>query len=166
MSGVSYLMAAYLAAVSSAYPAHYAETRGLHPEALAIEYGGYHIGFEYQHWRIIEASVCKGYSHDLAIQADCTLKAKSMFAELCSALSSKPINSEKYIKTRNMYCHSASAYRPIIAQVTKGIEDSALTRARQACHAATIEAMGAGSAALIAARDSRCRAYRAMEKTP
>ncbi|MGP4845611.1 hypothetical protein ACTXGQ_15845 [Marinobacter sp. 1Y8] len=142
MDPVSYLFAAYLNTVQGHVQNNVAEIYGTQVTPVEIEYNGVNVAFQYQLWRVRDKSVCGNVRHNLKAFSDCSLKAKELFSVLCSELSKTPQQNWKHGKYRTMYCNASMTFKPTIASVSVASEESELQKARQACNAATVAAMG------------------------
>ncbi|HTN33537.1 MAG TPA: hypothetical protein VL091_05990, partial [Marinobacter sp.] len=63
-----------------------------------------------------------------------------------------------------MYCNAAVSFKPTVANVSAAQELPDVEKARQACNAATVAAMGSGDDRLARDRDRQCESYRTISK--
>ncbi|BFM09517.1 hypothetical protein [Halioxenophilus aromaticivorans] len=164
MDPVTYLFSAYLNTVQSNVHRQLTDSIGTEIKAVTIEYQGMTIPFQYQMWRIKDDSVCGSYSQDIQTYSQCTVKARDLFSDLCTHLSENPKNHWRHIKSKNMYCNASITYKPTIASISAGTEQSDLAKARKACNSATVAAMGASDPSLIEERKVACAKYEALKK--
>lgn len=164
MEPVSLLFSAYLNIVQSNVHSHLADSIGTEIKAIRIEYQGMMIPFQHQMWRIREGSVCNSYSPNIQTYSQCTLKASSLFSDLCTYLSENPQNHWRHAKSKNMYCNAAITFNPVVASISVAPEQSDLTKARKACNTATISAMGSSDPSLISERKVACAKYEALKR--
>lgn len=160
MDPVSILFSVYLNSVIDNAPKESAADA--EPQALVITYEKLDIPFQYQAWRILDSSVCETYSKRVSDLTECSIKAKAMFQSLCSELSRKPQENEQYTNIQEMYCTAAESYKPKMASIKVGGGSDELQRARQACNAAVVEAMGRNNAALDVNRGAACKRYKEL----
>ncbi|BES70019.1 hypothetical protein RE428_10370 [Marinobacter nanhaiticus D15-8W] len=163
MDPVSYLFSAYLNTVQTNVQEHFAERYGTQITPVEIQYEGVEVAFQHQLWRIRDKSVCGNVSHNLKVFSECTLKAKQLFGELCSELSKAPQKNWKHGKFRTMYCNASVSFRPTIARVSAGTEETELAKARQACNAATVAAMGSREPGILREKRELCWVYESLK---
>ncbi|MDQ2076869.1 hypothetical protein [Marinimicrobium sp. ABcell2] len=159
MDPISAIFAAYIEAVSLDIHSTMTETMGTELKAMVIEYEGETIPFQYQMWRVRDKSVCASSSHDTIAYSRCTMKAQSMFQELCSELSRNRKNHWKYVKTQNMYCNAAVSFSPTVATISAPSEQTTAQAARQRCNVAIANAVGSSDPARLAERNTACTEY-------
>ena len=169
MDIISMALASYLSSVGSlvaGQAGYYVDTLGYEPKSVMIHYGNYDIGFEYQRWKIKDDTVCMLYEDNIRHRSECTVQARYLFRELCSEMSKKNTNDIQYNRLRGMYCNSANSYRPKVAELSTSREPGTIESARQACNAATIQAMGAQNPEVRFNRDVLCRNYKELSGSP
>ena len=163
MDPVSYLFSAYLNTVQTSVQGRFSEVHDTQITPVEIQYEGVNVTFQHQLWRIRDKSVCGNVSHNLKAFSECTLKARELFGELCSELSKAPQQNWKHGKFRAMYCNASVSFRPTIARVSAATEESELAKARQACNAATVAAMGSREPRVLRQKRELCEDYRVLK---
>lgn len=157
MDVISMLFAEYLNAVSNSVYSRVSDVMGADIQAVVLQYDGMDVPFQYQLWQVRQQSVCGNYKDDLARFSSCTLKAKTMFTDLCAKLPARQSADWRYRKTRNMYCNAAMTYQPTIAGVSAGTPPNEEEERRTACNLATAAALDSSDRKLIAEREKACR---------
>ena len=162
MDPVSLVLGAYLKTVQNTVHDALTEQMGTQVQMVSIEYEGMSIPFQYQMWRIREKSVCGTYADSMSHYSKCTIKAKELFKVLCSDIKSH--NGWKQAKLKNMYCNASVSYKPTVASIGLGSEESPLQIAKKKCNNATVAAMGSRNRQLISERNKLCDEYREFKK--
>lgn len=160
---ISYAFAAYLNSVQTNVQEHMTERYGTLITPVEVEYEGVQVAFQHQLWRVRDQSVCGNVSHNLKAFSECTVKAKELFGTLCSELAKSPQDSWRQGKYRTMYCNASVSFRPTIATVGGETDVSELEKARQACNAATVAAMGSREPGVLREKRESCEVYSAQK---
>ncbi len=165
MDPISYLFSAYLNTVQGSVHEHVSERYGTQITPVEVQYEGVNVAFQHQVWRVRDQSVCGTVRNDLKAYSECTVKAKKLFGTLCSELSKKPEQNWKHGKYRTMYCNASLSFRPVIASVNPGTGvTSELEKARQACNAATVAAMGSREPKVLREKRELCEVYSGLKQ--
>lgn len=165
MDPISYVFSAYLNTVQVNVHDHVSERYGTHITPVEIQYEGVNVAFQHQIWRVRDQSVCGTVRNDLKAYSECTVKAKKLFGALCSELSKAPKQNWKHGKFRTMYCNASVSFKPTIASVSPGTDGtSELEKARQACNAATVAAMGNMEPKVLKEKRELCGVYSGLKQ--
>lgn len=101
---------------------------------------------------------------DTLAYSQCTLAAKALFAELCTALSNSDNPRPRHANHQRMYCNAAVSYRPTVATISAAETPSSLMAAKAACNTAIAAAMGSDDVALVQRREKACGEYRELRE--
>lgn len=164
MDPVSLVFSAYLNSVQSTVSNHFNESRNVDITPVVIEYEGEPVFFQHQLWQVRSSSVCATHQQNISQFSQCTVKASRLFNALCSKLKDAKSSEWKHIRVQNMYCNAAVSFKPTVANVSAAQELPDVEKARQACNAATVAAMGSGDDRLARDRDRQCESYRTISK--
>tara|TARA_R110002049_G_scaffold29552_14_gene100443 strand:+ start:10692 stop:11078 length:387 start_codon:yes stop_codon:yes gene_type:complete len=119
MEPISILFSSLLTGMTADIHTRAQDAMGAEVQYRVVEYQDHKIDYQYQIWKIKDASVCaivKDYN--LSHYSSCTVTAKGLFTDTCSYLQSHPQQHWKYIKLKNMYCVAAVNFKPTIAQIS------------------------------------------------
>lgn len=97
--------------------------------------------------------MCRRYEQDVVRFGQCTVKAASLFGELCQTLTAKQGAVSPNIK--RIYCHAALNDKPMIAEIGRASTTSEQA-AERACNQAILVAMNSADERLLARRDTLC----------
>ena len=156
MEPISSLLSAYLLSLSADISGHYRESVNLDITPIVIEYKNEKISFQHQLWRIKDDSVCATYQQNTIRFSSCTIKAKSLFSDICNELSrlKKPNNTKAQYK--RMYCNAAVKYKPMVASISS-TSTIKVNANEKACNRLILKAMGSSNKELLAKRDKVCQ---------
>jgi len=107
------------------------------------------IDYQFQFWKIKDASVCSKDKNDLNQYSICTKQAKNLFRHYCNRFSQ--MDSGKHWKIRslnNMYCSASRSYSPTIASVREASfknKASKLDKLKEKCEYFIVRAMSIDS---------------------
>jgi len=166
MNFASLLFSTYLDAVSSQVYQHFSDVMGTEIQAMVVEHEGAKVSFQYQLWRIKEASVCGNLKDNaLAEFSKCTLAAKSLFEQSCQYLQEHPTAHWQYKKLKNMYCNAALTYKPTTVSIawSPAKVESALDRAKNECEQLIVAAIGRHDSVVVRKRDVACAKYSSLK---
>ena len=157
MEPISSLLSAYLLSLSTDISGHYRESVNLDITPIVIEYKNEKISFQHQLWRIKDDSVCATYQQNAIKFSSCTIKAKSLFSDICNELSrlKKPNNTKALYK--RMYCNAAVKYKPMVASISSNSISKVSSREKK-CNELILKAMGSKDKKLHAKKDKYCQA--------
>mgnify|MGYP003671107499 CR=1 FL=1 len=156
MEPISTLLSSYLLSFSSHIQSNYRELTNLDITPLSIDYKNELISYQHQLWIIKKESVCNTYRQDPIRFSTCTVKAKSLFTEICSELSKKKSPSHITAKHKSMYCNASLSYKPMIATISSPSR-SKLSENEKACNKLILQTMGSKDENLIAKREKTCQ---------
>lgn len=154
MDPISTLFAAYLTTVSSNFQKNITDIYGTEVTSELITYQDTPISFQYQIWKIKNKSVCANYKNNTSIYSDCTIKAKSLFSDLCNKIPQS--NNWKIKKLRNMYCNASISYSPTIAKISLPKPDSEQRLLEKQCNVLILKTMGNKNKDLLAEKRLIC----------
>lgn len=117
----------------------YNDTRGTHIKTMRLEHEGRYVSFQYQHWKVINSSVCGDISKDDDLQdySRCTQTAKRMFAEACEKIADN--SKDQMLRAKKMFCDAAVSYKPVIVQIERSQGLTADQEKKQRCSLAVLE---------------------------
>ena len=119
MEPISTLLAAYLLTVTSSINQNLTDVNSTAITTENIIYENVKVPFQYHSWHINNTSVCESYNEDMAVYAECTIKAKSLFTTLCNEIPATDQDNTKATKLKNMYCNASVNYEPTIALISR-----------------------------------------------
>jgi len=155
MEPINTLVNAYIGFVSQSIMGNYRQNTNLDLTPVSIQYKNTEINFQHQMWRIRDKSICDDLKQDSAIYSDCTIKAKSLFNEICNALTSKSNKRVRESQYQRMYCNAAIKYKPMVATISSSetVKNKALEKL---CNQLILKAMNTRDEKLKAERDRVC----------
>jgi hypothetical protein len=157
MEPISTLLSSYLLSFSSHIQSNYRELTNLDITPLSIDYKNELISYQHQLWIIKKESVCNTYRQDPIRFSTCTVKAKSLFTEICTELSKNKPPSHIAAKNKTMYCNAAVKYQPMIASISSR-STSKVTANEKKCNELILKAMSNKDKKLHAKKDKYCQA--------
>jgi len=155
MDPVTAFIAAYLTATTNQIHNQVGDILGTEIQTETIEYQGMPISFQYQIWKIRDKSVCSDNKGN-ANYSMCTIKAKSLFSEMCEGLTKSTSSNWKVKKARTMYCNAAINYKPFIAQISDAKEKTEARKKEKKCNLLILKTMDNHHPELIDERDLAC----------
>jgi len=162
MDPISSLFSIYLDSITTPLYHRMTDIIGAEIQAQVVEYHGVSLDYQYQLWQVRQNSVCSGQRSNIGRFSKCTEAAKSFFTETCIALQRNPEKHWRYTKLKNMYCHAASTYQPVVAKISRPTaQESAIMDAKQKCSLLTLEA-NSGSDKALKAKNEACANYQKM----
>ena len=100
--------------------------------------------------------MCSSYNQKMELYSQCSLKAKSLFNEICEDLSNRKLSHWKAKKIQNMYCNAAINYEPVIASISNPKKVTENRENEKKCNLLILKRMEDKSPELIAERDLVC----------
>ena len=95
MDPISILFSSFLTGITNNIHTQVQDIMGTEVQYRVVEYQDQKIDFQYQIWKIKDASVCAIVNtSDLSNHSSCTVAAKGLFTDTCSYLQSHP---QKYL---------------------------------------------------------------------
>jgi hypothetical protein len=165
MDPMTLFFASYMDAVSSRAYQQMQDPADGQLQTISVQHNGQQVSYQHRQWQIREASICADRKADIKQFSTCTVAAKSLFGEICLQLQLYPKEHWKYLRLKEMYCSTASAFQPTIASIDwSGAEDSELSLAKQACSTATAAAIGTRDPRILKKRDIACTRYRQIKR--
>ena len=164
MEPLSILFSSFLTGITNDIHTQVQDIMGTEVQYRVVEYQDQKIDFQYQIWKIKDASVCAIVNtSDLSNHSSCTVAAKGLFADTCSYLQSHPQQYWKHTKLKNMYCVAAANFKPTIAQIsTPTKKEAEVWEAKQKCSLLTLEANNNGLKSTKNERQKACVIYKAL----
>lgn len=140
MDPATTLISAYINYISDNITSSYNRKVNLDVTPVKITYQETAISFQHQIWRIKDKSVCADLVNNSADFSRCTIKAKSLFNEICNSLAKKQAKTVKESKYQRMYCNAAIKYKPFIATIS--FETKVVNPLEKQCNQLILKAMG------------------------
>ena len=128
----------------------------LNETPLVINYQDTHIPYKHRQWRVLDQSVCERHDQNSTEYSDCTLKAKSLFSQICSALSNQASNYWHHQKYKEMYCNAAVNFQPMVATISYG-NSTQITPEEKKCNQLILKALVDKDGKSINERDEACK---------
>ncbi len=148
-------MSAYLATLGENIHGDKLENIANDKTSVIIDYQQTDIALSYQQWRIIDQSVCYNLEQDTSAYSACTEKAKSLFNQICSALTNRRYNADKIANYKSMYCQAAVAYQTQINTISYGASNKMSDQERH-CNQLILKALVNTNAETVRARNKAC----------
>ncbi|AFJ01358.1 hypothetical protein Q7C_177 [Methylophaga frappieri] len=158
MDSIALIFAAFLNTLTQPVQDHLFDSLGLMVEAKVVAYQSQQIDYQYQRWLINHDSVCQQKKSQLINSySDCTIAAKQFFQATCNHLQLPNRRDRYFLLHKNMYCHAAVSYTPVIASIDRLSEtESEILEAKQACAMLTLKAGRTASNAVEKSRKEAC----------
>jgi iron uptake system EfeUOB component EfeO/EfeM len=150
MDPFSQFFAAYLHTVSNSIAEVYVDSMNTTVTSKSLVYNDTNIRFQHQLWKIKPNSVCSDLEHQ-AIQF---FKAKAMFTELCTQLSSMENLHQRGRSLSNMYCNASLTYKPVVAYSSAPEAESELELKKKECNLMILKAMQDSSFVILKQKKS------------
>lgn len=144
MSVVAVSLTAYILSISGNVQDNDHQRLALAETKLSIDFQESSIPFTHQNWKVINASVCANQDRNSPDYSNCTVKAKSLFQQICTALTNKTSPYWHHRKYQTMYCNAAVNYTPLVATISYG-EDTQISDQEKECNRLILKAMVSGS---------------------
>ncbi len=158
MDPLAALFAAVLESTSNVVGTEIQDVMGTEIKAVVIEHKDQRIAFQYQRWRIRDASVCADEKDRVGEFSECTVAAKQFFADACRYLQENRGAGWRYEKTKNMYCAASISFKPTVAFIAPAGQATPLELARRQCNLLILEA-----SATEEERKQACARYEALK---
>lgn len=101
------------------------------------------IPFSHRNWKVINESVCSNHDRNTSVYSDCTVRAKSLFQQICTALTNDTSPYWFHQKYKAMYCDAAVNYAPLVATISYGA-DTQMSSLEKKCNQLILKAMVTG----------------------
>ena len=163
MDPLSMIFATYIDLVSSTVYETMSDRLGTEIESVVVKHEGMDVPYSYQMWKIRPDGVCTTYHLDIQKLAKCTIAAKSLFQNTCLHLQNNPRSDWKYRKLKNMYCHAANTYQPVLASIRVSENRTPLQLARSECNIAVAKLMSDKSDENRKTQEQACEKYRQLK---
>ncbi len=144
MSVVAMTLTAYVLAISGNVEDNDHQRMASTQTDVNIQFQEASIPFSHQNWKVIDQSVCSNADRNTPDYSQCTVKAKKLFEQICTALTNKRSRYWHHQKYQTMYCDAAINYTPLVATISYG-ENTQITEQEKACNKAILKAMVSGT---------------------
>ena len=144
MSVVALTLTSYVLSLSGNVQDNDHQRLALMETSLLINFQEMDIPFTHQNWEIVDESVCANSDRNSSNYSDCTVGAKSLFRQICTALTNKRSPYWHHQKYKTMYCDAAVNYVPLVATITYG-DETQMTVTEKTCNKLILKAMVTGS---------------------
>lgn len=155
MSAGAMALTAYLTLLSGSIQDDNSQRMALTETDLLVHFQETNIPFSHQRWRVIDKSVCADRDRNSSEYSNCTIKAKSLFNQLCSALTNSSSNYWHHQKYKEMYCDAAVNFKPMVATISYG-NSTQISEQEKQCNRAILKALVDNTAENIANRNRLC----------
>lgn len=157
MSVGALTLTAYVAAISGIIEDDDLQRKASIATPVVIDYQQAQIPFSYKQWQLVNSSVCSHLDTNAKEYSECTIKAKSLFSQICTALTNTNTNLKywHHQKYRTMYCDAAVSYTPKVATISYG-ENTQMTTIEKNCNQLILQVMVSPTREGIKARDKAC----------
>lgn len=156
MSASAIALSAYIAALGESIQDENKQRLALTETSLNIEYQDTLIPFSHQKWRVLDHSVCNQYDRNSTDYSDCTVKAKSLFNQICSALTNQKNSYWHHQKYKVMYCDAAVSFQPMVATISYG-ESTQMSAQERKCNQSILKALVDPSEKNVLAKNEACK---------
>ncbi|WP_286266789.1 hypothetical protein [Thalassotalea atypica] len=156
MSVVALSLTSYVLSLSGNVQDNDHQRMALTETSLLINFQELNIPFKHQNWKIIDESVCANRDRNSSDYSQCTVGAKSLFRQICTALTNKRSPYWHHQKYKTMYCDAAVNYAPLVATITYG-DDTQMSAIEKECNKLILKAMVTGSKADNDRKKSACQ---------
>jgi hypothetical protein len=156
MSASAIALSAYIAALGESIQDGSQQRLALTETSLVIEYQATEVPFSHQQWRVLDQSVCNQHDRNSPNYSDCTVKAKSLFNQICSALSNQRSNYWHHQKYKDMYCDAAVSFQPMVATISYG-ESTQMSAKERECNQLILKALVNPSEKNVLAKNEACK---------
>ena len=140
MSASAIALSAYLAALGESIQDAKSQRFSLSEKSLTIEYQNTNIPFSHRQWQLLDHTVCRGNDRHSPEYSSCTVKAKSLFNQICSALSNRTSPYWHHQKYKEMYCDAAVNFQPMVATISYG-NSTQLSAQEKKCNQLILKAL-------------------------
>jgi len=124
--------------------------------AVIVNYQQIHIPFRHKNWQLLESSICANQKQQITDFSQCTQHAKSLFTQICTALTNQPNDAEGHRQYQQMYCRAAVNFQPKIITISYG-ENATMSEQERVCNRLILKVMVEPSKTLIAERNKACK---------
>mgnify|MGYP003624383436 CR=1 FL=1 len=157
MDPFSQFFAAYLHTISNSIAEVYVDSMNTTVTSQSLVYNDTNIRFQHQLWKIKPNSVCSDLEQQATQFSKCTQKAKAMFTDLCTQLSSMENLNQRGRSLSNMYCNAAFNYKPMVAYISEPKQKSEQELKEKECNLMILKAMQDSSEDILQKKDKACR---------
>ena len=156
MSASAIALSAYLVTLGESIQDDNQLRMALTKTSLVLNYQETHIPYSHRQWRVLDQSVCDVHDRNSTSYSDCTLKAKSLFNQICSALSNQVTNYWHHQKYKEMYCNAAVNFQPMVATISYG-GSTQITSEEKKCNQLILKALVNKDTQSIDEREQACK---------
>ncbi|MFD2166203.1 hypothetical protein ACFSJY_07960 [Thalassotalea euphylliae] len=140
MSASAIALTAYLAALGESIQDESQQRLALTETSLVIQYHDIDIPFSHSQWRVLDHTVCFNHDRNTPEYSECTVQAKSLFTQICSALSNQSSRYWHHQKYKEMYCDAAVNFQPMVATISYG-SSTLLSDEEKKCNQAILKSL-------------------------
>jgi len=156
MSASAIALSAYLAALGESIQDENQQRQALNETKVVINYHDQDIPFSHQGWQILDKTVCNQHNRNSPHYSACTIKAKSLFNQICSALTNRTSAYWHHQKYKEMYCHAAVNFSPMVATISYG-KSTQMTPQERKCNQLILKALVDRNQTTIEERNQACK---------
>ncbi|WP_448552451.1 hypothetical protein [Thalassotalea montiporae] len=165
MSASAIALTAYITALGESIQDVNDQRLSLTETSLTIEYQDTHIPFSHSQWRVLNHTVCFDNDRNSPEYSDCTVKAKSLFNQICSALSNRTSPYWHHQNYKEMYCQAAVNFQPMVATISYG-DSTQLSAQEKKCNQLILKALVNQDAKSIQEKNAACDAVHSKSQAP
>ncbi len=144
MSGVAITLTAYILSLSGNVQDNDQQRLALAETEVIIQHKESMIPFSHKNWKLINNSVCDNSDRNSPDYSNCTVNAKFIFQQICTALTNKASPYWHHKKYQTMYCDAAVNYTPLVATISYG-EGTQISEQEKECNRLILKAMVSGT---------------------
>ena len=144
MSVVAITLTAYVLSLGDNVQNANIQRTALSETNLNISFQEHVIPFSHRNWKVINGSVCSNHDRNTPMYSDCTVRAKSLFQQICTALTNETSPYWFHQKYKTMYCDAAVNYSPLVATISYGT-DTQISLLEKKCNQLILKAMVSGT---------------------
>lgn len=146
MSVTALTLSAYILSISGSVQETEYKMSDKQSTDVVVNFQEKNIPFRHKAWMINPASVCANQNRNSLVYSDCTVSAKKLFEQICTALTNSHSRYWHHQKYKVMYCDAAVNYKPLVATISYGNAPE-MTQSEKQCNEAILKAMVSGSKA-------------------
>lgn len=156
MTASAIAMSAYIATLGESIQDDKRQRLTLTETSLVIEYQATNIPFSHKQWRVIDGSVCSHHDRNSPEYSNCSVKAKSLFNQICSALTNSSNTYWHQQKHKEMYCDAAVNFQPMVATISYGASTQ-MSAEEKKCNQLILKALVDPSEKNILEKNEACK---------
>ena len=156
LSASSIALSAYIAAFSEGNTQQQLLQPANQNNEVTLSYQDSDISFSYRQWQVVDASICATYAQDSDEFGQCSVNAKFVFKQICTALTNRLNNQVWQQQYQAMYCDAAVNYQPVDKTIAYG-ERRHISAQEVECNQLILKVLTAPTQELIIERDETCK---------